>query len=63
MTRSRKSGLIKDYEPLIRDKVTNFCKQYPRANREHVLSEAVLLASKALRRIPTLSAAIDSGHC
>ena len=45
-----KSGPIKDYEPLIRDKVTNFCKQYPRANREHVLSEAVLLANKALQR-------------
>ena len=45
-----KSDLIKDYEPLIRDKVTNFCKQYPRANREHVLSEAVLLASKTLQK-------------
>jgi hypothetical protein len=45
-----KSGLIKDYEPLIRDKVAQFCKRYPRANRDHVFSEAVLLAHKALQR-------------
>jgi hypothetical protein len=44
-----KSGPIKDYDPLIRDKVAKFCKLYPHARRGDVLN-AVLLAQKALDR-------------
>ena len=43
-----KTGPIRDYEPLIRDKVDNFCKLYRHAKRADVLNEAVLLAQKAL---------------
>lgn len=42
-----KTGLIKQYEPLIRDTVAKFCKRYPQVNREHALAEAVRLAQKA----------------
>jgi hypothetical protein len=43
-----KTGPIKDYEPLIRDRVVKFCKLYPHARPANVLNEAVLLAQKAL---------------
>jgi DNA-directed RNA polymerase specialized sigma subunit len=42
-----KSGLTKQYEPFIRQTVTEFCKQYPRANRQDLLIEAVRLATVA----------------
>jgi hypothetical protein len=42
-----RSGLVKQYEPLIRDTVAKFCKRYPRVNRDDALAEAVLLAHKA----------------
>ncbi len=45
-----KDGPIKDYEALIRDTVAKFCKRYPHVSRQDALSEAVLLAHKALEK-------------
>src|SRR5262249_23269083 len=42
-----KSGLVKQYEPFIRKRVGEFCKQYPRLNRQQVLFRAVELAFAA----------------
>jgi hypothetical protein len=45
-----KSGLVKQYEPFIRTEVAEFCKKYPRLNREHILIEAVRLALDAEKK-------------
>jgi hypothetical protein len=45
-----KSGLVKQYEPFIRDHVNEFCKKFPHLRRDDVLIEAVLLADKAAQR-------------
>lgn len=42
-----KPGLVKQYAPFIRREVAEFCKKYPRLNREHILFEAVRLALDA----------------
>jgi len=39
-----KTGLVKQYEPFIRDWVANFCKRYPAVRRDDALIEAVKIA-------------------
>jgi hypothetical protein len=45
-----KSGLVKQYEPFIRNEVAEFCKKYTRLRRDHVLMEAVKLALDAAKK-------------
>jgi hypothetical protein len=42
-----KTGLVKQYEPFIRNYVQNFCNGYPGLDREYVLFEAVKIAVQA----------------
>jgi hypothetical protein len=39
-----KTGLVKQYEPFIRDRVTRFCRRYPGVDRDAALFEAVKIA-------------------
>jgi hypothetical protein len=45
-----KSGLVKLYEPFIRNEVAEFCKKYTRLRRDQVLIEAVRLAFDAAKK-------------
>ncbi len=60
-----KSGLVKQYEPFIRDYVHDFCKRYPGLNRQRVLFRAVeiaLAAEKAFKPALGHSFATYAGH-
>jgi hypothetical protein len=39
-----KTGLVREYEPFIRKRVTTFCKAYPAVRRQDALIEAVKIA-------------------
>src|SRR5262249_14004329 len=39
-----KTGLVREYEPFIRKRVTMFCKAYPAVRRREALAEAVKIA-------------------
>ncbi len=60
-----KSGLVKQYEPFIRNYVHDFCKRYPGLNRQRVLFRAVeiaLAAEKAFKPALGHSFATYAGH-
>ena len=38
------TGLVREYEPFIRKRVTMFCKAYPAVRRREALAEAVKIA-------------------
>ena len=41
-----RTGLVKKYEPFIRNEVRDYCKQYPNVRYEEMLAEAVKIAVK-----------------
>jgi hypothetical protein len=45
-----RAGLVKKYEPYIRNVVAEFCERYPRVPRDDLLCEAVRLACQAEKR-------------